>query len=80
MRNFCKFKDIKELRGGVLVYAAQAIVPIDVEIAEKGHLWTETNYGRRRYRHSVTQVGPQWFDEPESQLRVKSSQPYCNLN
>jgi len=22
---FCKFKEIKELRGGVLVYAAQAI-------------------------------------------------------
>jgi hypothetical protein len=32
------------LRGGVLVYAAQAIPPIDAEIAEKGHLWTETNY------------------------------------
>ena len=30
------------LRGDVLVYAAQAISPIDAEIAEKGHLWTET--------------------------------------
>ena len=40
---FCKFKEIKELRGGVLVYAAQAISPIDTEIAEKGHLWTETS-------------------------------------
>jgi hypothetical protein len=39
---FRKFKKIKELRGGVLVYAAQAIPPIDAEIAEKGHLWTET--------------------------------------
>ncbi|MGD8970394.1 MAG: hypothetical protein PVG01_03225 [Desulfobacterales bacterium] len=39
---FCKFKEIKELRGGVLVYAAQVIPPIDAEIAEKGHLWTET--------------------------------------
>jgi hypothetical protein len=39
---FRKFKEIKELRGGVLVYAAQAIPPIDAEIAEKGHLWTET--------------------------------------
>jgi hypothetical protein len=29
------------LRGGVLVYVAQAIPPIDAEIAEKGHLWTE---------------------------------------
>jgi len=40
---FCKFKEIKGLRGGVLLYAAQAMPPIDAEIAEKGHLWTETN-------------------------------------
>ena len=40
---FCKFKEIKKLRGGVLEYAAQAIPLIDAEIAEKGHLWTETN-------------------------------------
>ena len=39
---FCKFKKIKELCGGVLLYAAQAIPPIDAEIAEKGQLWTET--------------------------------------
>ena len=39
---FCKFKKIKELCGGVLLYAAQAILQIDAEIAEKGHLWTET--------------------------------------
>jgi hypothetical protein len=38
---FCKFKEIKGLRGGILLYAAQAIPPIDAEIAEKGHLWTE---------------------------------------
>jgi len=44
---FCKFKEIKELRGGVLVYAAQTIPPIDAEIAEKGHLWTETRLGER---------------------------------
>jgi hypothetical protein len=31
-----------ELRGGVLLYAAQAIPPIDTEIAEKGHFWKET--------------------------------------
>jgi len=31
------------LRGGVLLYAAQAIPPIDAEIAGKGHFWTETN-------------------------------------
>jgi len=29
------------LRGGVLLYAAQAIQPIDAEIAEKGHFWTK---------------------------------------
>ncbi len=40
---FRKFKEIKELCGGILLYAAQAISPIDAEIAEKGHLWTETN-------------------------------------
>ena len=40
---FRKFKEIKELRGGILLYAAQAIPPIDAEIAEKGHLWTETD-------------------------------------
>ena len=40
---FCKFKEIKELRGGVLPYAAQATPPIDAGIAEKGHLWTETS-------------------------------------
>jgi len=39
---FHKFKKIKELRGGILLYAAQAIPPIDAEIVEKGHLWTET--------------------------------------
>ena len=40
-----------ELRGGVLVYAAQAIPPIDAEIAEKGHLWMETSYIRHS-RHN----------------------------
>ena len=33
-----------ELRGGILLYAAQVIPPIDAEIAGKGHLWTETIY------------------------------------
>ena len=39
------------MRGGILLYAAQAIPPIDADlsrsrrgIAENGHLWTETNY------------------------------------
>jgi hypothetical protein len=30
------------------VYAAQAIPPIDAEIAEKGHFWTETSYVYRK--------------------------------
>jgi hypothetical protein len=34
---FGKFKEIKESCGGVLVYPAQAIPPIDAEIAEKGY-------------------------------------------
>jgi len=34
---------IKWLRGGALEYAAQEIPQIDTEIAEKGHLWMETN-------------------------------------
>jgi c-di-GMP-binding flagellar brake protein YcgR len=34
------------LRAGVRVYAARAIPPIDAEIAEKGHLWTETSQNR----------------------------------
>jgi len=38
-----KVKKIKELRGGVLEYAAQEIPQIDVEIAEKDHFWMETS-------------------------------------
>jgi hypothetical protein len=38
-----KVKGIKELRGGVLLYVAQAIPQIDAEIGQKGHLWMETN-------------------------------------
>ena len=42
---FSKFKEISSIawRQAVL-YAAQAIPPIDAEIAEKGHLWTEISY------------------------------------
>jgi hypothetical protein len=40
---FASSRKLVELRGGILLYAAQAIAPIDAEIAEKGHLWTETN-------------------------------------
>jgi hypothetical protein len=34
-----KIKKIKELRGGVLGYAAQKIPKINAEIGQKGHLW-----------------------------------------
>ena len=50
---FHKFKEIKELRGGVLLYTAQAIPPIDAEIAEKGHLWTERPNFRRKLQEPV---------------------------
>jgi hypothetical protein len=39
---FSKVKEIKRLRGGVAVYAAQAIVQIDAEIGEKGRFRMKT--------------------------------------
>ena len=40
---FRKAKENKGLRGGVPRYVAQANPQFDTEIAEKGHLWMETN-------------------------------------
>ena len=40
---FYKVKEIKELGGGVLQYAAQSTPQIDAEIVKKGHFWMETN-------------------------------------
>jgi len=40
---FSKVKKIKRLRGGVVVYAAQASVQIDAEIGEKGRFWMKTD-------------------------------------
>jgi hypothetical protein len=40
---FPKVKEIKPLRGGVDVYAAQPRVPIDAEIEEKGHFRMKTS-------------------------------------
>ena len=37
-------KEIKGLRGGVHVYAAQVSPQIDTARAEKDPFWTETNY------------------------------------
>jgi len=40
----CKFKEISGIaRRQTVLYAAQTIPPIDAEIAEKGHLWTENS-------------------------------------
>jgi hypothetical protein len=38
---FRKVKEIKDLSGGVVLYAAQSNPPIDAEIAEKGRFWIE---------------------------------------
>ena len=43
---FRKVKEIKDLSGGVVLYAAQSNPPIDAEIAEKGRFLTKTNYLR----------------------------------
>ena len=40
---FRKVKEIKDLSGGVVLYAAQSNPPIDAEIAEKGRFRTKTN-------------------------------------
>ena len=40
---FRQVKEIKPLRGGVALYAAQPKVQIDAVIAEKGGFQTETN-------------------------------------
>ena len=39
---FLKVKEIKRLRGGVAVYAAQANVQIDTEIVKKGRFRMKT--------------------------------------
>jgi hypothetical protein len=39
---FCKIKEIKDLSGGVVLYAAQSNPPIDAEIAEKDRFRTKT--------------------------------------
>ena len=38
------------------MYAAQAIPPIDAEIAEKGHLWTETELNLQSNPKSLSAV------------------------
>ncbi|GAM08714.1 hypothetical protein OR1_00987 [Geobacter sp. OR-1] len=40
---FCLGKEIKGLRGGVLLYVAQAILQIDTARAKKNPFRTETN-------------------------------------
>jgi len=41
--SFCKVKETKGLRGGLLKRAAQEMPQFDAEIAKKGHLWMETS-------------------------------------
>ena len=40
---FRQVKEIKPLRGGVALYAAQANAQIDAEVVKKGGFRTETN-------------------------------------
>ncbi|NVM22719.1 MAG: hypothetical protein HWN68_13180 [Desulfobacterales bacterium] len=47
---------IKGLRGDVRRYVAQAIPQIDAEIAEKGHLWMETNYKSGKHNRRIAQI------------------------
>jgi len=43
---FCKVKEIKDLRGDVLLYVAQANLKIDAEIAKKHPFRMKTTYER----------------------------------
>ncbi|MCD4688941.1 MAG: hypothetical protein K8R55_06370 [Desulfuromonadaceae bacterium] len=45
---FSKVKEIKRLRGGVVVYAAQASVQIDAEIGKKCRFRMKTKLARGR--------------------------------
>jgi hypothetical protein len=40
---FCQIKEIKHLRGGIVLYAAQANALIDNELVKKSGFQTETN-------------------------------------
>jgi hypothetical protein len=46
------------LRGGILLYAAQAIPPIDAEIVGKGHLWMETSELSVQNQHIIADIFP----------------------
>jgi hypothetical protein len=62
------------LRGGILVYAAQAIPPIDAEIAKKDHLWTEN-----RLFGSINGLLPQFSRQSckgRDQRHAKSAESY----
>jgi hypothetical protein len=43
---FRKVKEIKDLSGGVVLYAAQSNPPIDAEIVEKGRFRTKTSQSK----------------------------------
>ena len=47
------------------MYAAQAIPPIDAEIAKKGHLWMETNsLDRMMHLHRLEKWGNSTYEPP----------------
>jgi hypothetical protein len=53
---FPKVKEIRRLRGGVAVYAAQASVRIDAAIGEKGRfrMKTSSEVGRRKCQEKLS--------------------------
>jgi len=51
---FPKVKEVKRLRGGVAVYAAQASVRIDAEIGGNGRFRMKTSLGDCRVYHEPT--------------------------
>ena len=61
MCNFlCKLvKEIGHMHGGVLLYAAQAIPPIDAEIAEKGHSGQQLSQQVQDRAHRRSGFGPE---------------------
>ncbi len=66
-----QIKAIKEMRGGVVLYAAQANPQITAEMTEKGRLPTEISGLRERRHHlqssELQTVKPSWY-HPGSSL------------
>ena len=58
---FRKVKEIKNLSGGVVLYAAQSNVQIDSKVAEKGGFRTKTKYAltTKGYSRPFAHLSPQ---------------------